>query len=267
MTFDPAPESLARRWESDARLARVPALRYARQIGSTNDAALALAAAGAPEGTCVLAGAQRAGRGRLGHTWFSPEGAGIYLSLVTRPSAQVLTWATLAAGVAAAEAIAHVTGLTPDLKWPNDLMVGRPWRKLGGILAEASSPSGSVDAVIIGIGINVLGSAFPREFAARATALEVELGRQVDTDALVVALAGGILEAQRRLGDDGTSWVRESWRRFGHAGFGATVRWNESGVERRGVVRDVDADGALVVESGRDRCRLVAGEVFWERQP
>ena len=124
---------------AEPRLAGFARLRYFAEVDSTNDIALALCNAGAPEGTSVLADVQHAGRGRRGRTWFSPPGAGLYLSVVVRmgESARTLPLLTLAAGVAAADAVAATSGLPLELKWPNDLVIGRPWRKLGGLLCEA----------------------------------------------------------------------------------------------------------------------------------
>src|ERR1700716_521081 len=127
-------------------------------IGSTNDAASALAERGAAEGTVVIADAQTAGRGRRGRTWFSPPGSGLYVSVVLTPARartdgdRATTLITLAAGVALAEGVEAATGLRVDLKWPNDLYVTR--RKLAGILAEgvAAGPEShgtGIDAVIL----------------------------------------------------------------------------------------------------------------------
>ena len=119
------------------------------RIGSTNDVAGALAGDADAEGTVVIADAQTSGRGRLGRSWFSPPGAGLYVSVVLVPgraaidAARATTLLTLSAGVALAEGVQAATGLAADIKWPNDLLVGR--RKLAGILAEGVAP-GRADA-------------------------------------------------------------------------------------------------------------------------
>ena len=125
---------------------------------------MALAHAGAAEGTAVLAGAQRAGRGRLGRTWFSPPGAGLYLSVDRAAAGR-------RAGTGVADAgrrrrgrrrrFEAATGLAIELKWPNDLVTGRPWRKLGGLLCESAGSGAFVDAVVVGIGVNVRPAAYP----------------------------------------------------------------------------------------------------------
>ena len=178
--------------------------------------------------------------------------------------AGALSLVTLAAGVAVARAIQSATGLSVELNWPNDVVVGRPWRKLAGILSETAKGTSTVEAVVVGIGVNVRGGSFPPELAQRATALEIELGRPVDRVAFVIELLAALAAATDELRGGN---VVSTWRSFGHAGLGAApVRWMDGGEERRGIARDLADDGALLVETGRGRLeRLVAGEVFWER--
>src|SRR6185295_3237561 len=185
---EPLPPDLARAIADAAPgLGPFAHVTYLAETASTNDVALSLAATGAPEGTAVLADLQRAGRGRRGREWFSPPGAGMYLSVVVRPGSLAgrLSIVTLAAGVAAAQAVHASTSLPVELKWPNDLVIGRPWRKLGGLLCESVGAGASVDAVVVGIGINVRSASYPLELADRATAIETELGRAVDRGAVV----------------------------------------------------------------------------------
>ena len=124
---------------------------YFSTVGSTNDAALALAERGDAEGAIVIASSQTAGRGRRGRAWHSPAGSGLYVSVVLAPARareepdRATALLTLTAGVAIAEAIERVTGLAPAIKWPNDLLVGR--RKLAGILAEGVATSHSNDGL------------------------------------------------------------------------------------------------------------------------
>jgi BirA family biotin operon repressor/biotin-[acetyl-CoA-carboxylase] ligase len=228
-------------------------------VSSTNDAAGVLADRGAPEGTVIVANAQASGRGRQGRTWASPEGAGLYVSALLRPT-QDVPLLTIAAGVAVAEGIQSATGLTADLKWPNDVFVGG--RKVAGILAEASgSTAGSY--VIVGFGINVMPAAYPPEVAVRATSIEVELGRGVDRGVLLaeclVSLARRYTELQRgRVAD-----VADAWRRRAAATFGRRVRGDVGGVVLEGVVEGLDETGALVVRTKAGLAPVTAGEVIW----
>jgi BirA family transcriptional regulator, biotin operon repressor / biotin---[acetyl-CoA-carboxylase] ligase len=248
------------------RLGAFADLRYAETIGSTNDTVMQLAAACAPEGAAVLAEEQTAGRGRRGRAWSSPPGAGLYLSVLLR--GDTLTRApglsTLGAGVAAAQAIAIATGLRVSLKWPNDLVIGDGWKKLGGILCEANGP----DALVVGVGINITPAAHPPEVAARAASIEGELGRGIDRAVLVVECLDQLRMLALTLRAGRGREVLGQWRDWSADGWqGATVQWQDGEHDARGVARDVDDDGALVVDRDGRRERVIAGEVVWRRHP
>jgi BirA family biotin operon repressor/biotin-[acetyl-CoA-carboxylase] ligase len=162
--------------------------------------------------------------------------------------------------------LSKATGLSLELKWPNDVVIGRPWRKLAGILSESASTVPRIDAVVIGIGVNVRQSAFPPEIADRATAIELETGRDVDVPACAVEVLVALDDIITRLGEGQREAIVAEWRRLGRAGLAGTpIRWNDEQGPRRGVARDVDDAGALVVDADGRRERLVAGEVIWER--
>ncbi len=266
---DPLPAELARALAIAApRLGPFARVEYLADVGSTNDVALDRAARGAPHGTVILADMQRAGRGRHGREWFSPPGAGLYLSAIVRRDAwgDALSLVTLAAGVAAARGLSAATGLAFELKWPNDVVIGRPWRKLAGILSESVSVGSRIDAVVVGIGVNVRRSAFPPVLRDRATAIELETDWPVDAAACAVEVIAALADVVRTLGPRERGAVVDAWREFGRAGLGgAAVRWNDQRGARRGVARDVDDTGALVVEADGRIERLVAGEVLWDR--
>lgn len=267
--FEPLPEDIARAVAAaEQTLGPYAALKYCAEIGSTNDAALALALAGAPDGTAVLADRQTSGRGRRGHDWFSPPESGIYLSVIVRPrvAADVLPVVTLAAGVAVAQAIRDVTGLVVDLKWPNDVVIGRPWRKLAGVLCEGASAGGTIDAVVVGIGLNVLSASYPPALASRASSLETELGRPVERAPTIVALLGRVRAIMDGLEREGRESIRAAWRELGRAGFeSVVVRWRDVTGERQGRPVDIDVDGALLVDVRGRIERVIAGDVVWER--
>jgi BirA family biotin operon repressor/biotin-[acetyl-CoA-carboxylase] ligase len=268
MTADHLPRDLAEALDAaHPRLGEFHRLRCYRDVGSTNDIALSLAAAGAVEGTGVLADRQLAGRGRLGRTWFSPPGAGMYLSTIVRPgSADWLPLTTLAAGVAVARALTTVSALPVGLKWPNDLVIGQPWRKVGGVLCESAGSGAGIEALVVGIGVNLELSATPPELADVATSIAAELGRPVDRSQAVVEVLAELNAILARLRAGGRAGVCDEWRRFGRAGLrGARVRWDDHGIERSGFARDLDDSGALLVESAGRLERLIAGEVRWDR--
>ena len=240
-------------------------VRTFESVDSTNERALALAAAGAPDGSIVSAAEQTAGRGRRGRSWHSP-GGGLYLSYIVRavdalPQPALLT---LAAGVAVVEAIRDATGLTPALKWPNDIVIGEPPRKLAGILTEASGVGSRLEYAVIGIGINVSTAAFPPDLATLATSLGLELGREIDRkrvqDALVVALDRGVA----RLREGREADLLAAWTAAAPGARGRRVAWLAGDETRQGVTDGIDATGALLVRRADGTVeRLVAGDVTW----
>jgi BirA family biotin operon repressor/biotin-[acetyl-CoA-carboxylase] ligase len=232
---------------------------------STNDVALALAAAGDNEGAVVVADEQTAGRGRRGRAWHSPAGSGLYVSVVLQPSractsaARATGLVTLAAGVALAEAVEAMTGLTPDIKWPNDLLIGR--LKLAGILAEAAP--GELGQVVVGYGINVGARAFPPDLATRAISLESELGRAVDRAALCAATLAAMSRRYRDLLDGHFDAILDAWRTRSPSSRGARVTWSVPSGARSGITHGIDDHGALLVRVGDRLERIVGGEVTW----
>ncbi|MGH9535253.1 MAG: biotin--[acetyl-CoA-carboxylase] ligase [Terriglobales bacterium] len=160
-------------------------------VASTQDVAARAAAAGAPHGSVFVAEAQTAGRGRRGHGWASPPGENLYLSLVLRPLAPVaaLLPLTLATALALAEAVRAETSLQPDIRWPNDLLLGG--KKCAGVLVEtASEPGGSrlAGPAILGLGLNVNQTVFAPDLAPLATSLSQTSGRSWDREALLAAI-------------------------------------------------------------------------------
>jgi len=249
-------------------------LFYFPTIGSTNDVAARLAAGGAPEGTTVAAEAQSSGRGRLGRTWFSPQGAGLYVSIVIRPDAggrgrqggaasapSLPAVLTLASGVALADAIRESTGLQAEIKWPNDIVCGR--RKLAGILAEASAQGADLEYVILGFGVNIRPVTYPPDVALRATSIEAELGRPVDRGLLLARALAHVSACREILRSGGIGGLLDRWRRLSPGAVGARVEWRVPGGTVSGRTAGLDHDGALLVNRGGRIERVVAGEVIW----
>jgi BirA family biotin operon repressor/biotin-[acetyl-CoA-carboxylase] ligase len=253
---------------------------YFHTIGSTNDLAARLAESGAAEGTAVAAEAQTEGRGRLGRTWFSPPGAGLYVSIVMRPdtglrrppgaggaaeaAARLVplpSALTLAAGVALAEAVRESTGLAAEIKWPNDLVFHR--RKLAGILAEASAHGSALDYVVLGFGVNVRAVRYPPEVAARATSIESELGRAVDRGLILARALVRLAACRGALRSGALADVLDRWRSLSPSATGAPVEWRGPDGNVTGRTAGLDADGALLVDRDGRVDRVVAGEVIW----
>ena len=179
-------------------------------VDSTNNACKKLAAEGAPDGTVVMTGLQTAGRGRRGRTFVSPPG-GLYFSVILRPHAkpEVLLHLTAMVAVAAARAVQAASGIYPDIKWTNDLVIGK--KKLCGILTELGieAESREVDYTVVGIGINCDAVTLPPEVAAMSTSLEAETGHKIDRNRLAAALISSLSEMEQALFTGKTDWLRE----------------------------------------------------------
>jgi len=242
-------------------MSRVTGARTIVRVGrvdSTQTLAFALASAGAADGTAVVADSQAAGRGRRGRVWIDEPGASLLVSILLRPrlDAARLPGLSLAAGVAVAEALMRAAGVTPRLKWPNDVLL--TGRKVAGILLESRlDPAGGPATVALGIGINLTQRAFSTDLAERATSLWLATGRRAERDALLSALLDMVDEWRRRLEREGFAPIRTRWLALADT-LGRPVEVD--GVA--GVAVDVDADGALVIADGEGRRRrVVAGEV------
>lgn len=215
---------------------------------STNTQAKHLAAAGAPEGTVLIAGHQTAGRGRLGRQFHSPEGVGIYMSLILRPKCkpEKLMHLTCAAGVAMCDAVEEALSFRPGIKWINDLVYDR--KKLAGILVELLFDSqGNVDAAIIGIGINCNHrfQDFPPELQDIATSVAMITGSETDRSALAAAMIRHLHNMVDALSRPGHTMER--YRRDCIT-IGQQIRVVYGNHTRYGRALSVDDDGGLAVE-------------------
>jgi BirA family biotin operon repressor/biotin-[acetyl-CoA-carboxylase] ligase len=241
-------------------------IQYFSEVTSTNDIAARLAERGAPEGTAVLASAQTAGRGRLGRSWHSPPGAGLYVSLLFRDPL-LAPMLTLAGGVAVAEGIRIATALPVQIKWPNDVVVPdnpRPQRlKLAGVLAEASTGAAGLQHVILGFGVNVRCAAFPPELAGVATSIERELGRPPDAGAVLAETLASLNNLVQHLRNGNRAIVLDRWRALAPSAFGSTVEWDRPTGLIRGTTAGIDGEGALLVRTGETTERIVSGQVRW----
>ena len=176
---------------------------YTPVTGSTNSDALAAARAGAPHGSVFFADEQTAGRGRGDHDWQSAARQGLYVSVVLRPAIAVedMPLIPLAAGLASAQAIGITAGLEVDLRWPNDLLIGP--RKTGGILVESRTEAGAPSYAVVGIGINVHQRSFDASLSTPATSLELESGRSISRQALLISLLESLQHETWALLDSG----------------------------------------------------------------
>ena len=254
-------------------------LLHLATAGSTNDVAGRLAGDGAPEGMVVIADAQTAGRGRRGHTWHSPPLAGLYVSVVLRPSEAWLGSApesigliTLAAGVAVAEGVRAAGGPTAEIKWPNDVVVGgrepafsaRHWRKLAGILAEGAAAGDGLQHVVLGFGINVARVPYPAALSDQITSVEHETGRSIGRVAVLLETLAALAHWYAALASGDTARVIARWRALSPSAHGAPVAWTDAEGLMEGVTAGVDRTGALLAQTIRGDTHVIrSGEVTW----
>jgi BirA family biotin operon repressor/biotin-[acetyl-CoA-carboxylase] ligase len=219
------------------------------QLSSTNTEALSQARRGAAEGLCVVAKSQTEGRGRGGRRWISEPDAGLYLSIVLKPGFEIRYFplTTLAAAVAVAETLASEFGISADIKWPNDLLVGE--RKICGILAETGeSPTGTV--IVLGIGLNLQRSSVSEEIADSATSVEAETGSGCDPDSVLNPLLRHFFFHYEKLIDtDGRAALRRRWAELSSFFSGRSVRVALHGRTIEGVTGGLDESGGLIVTS------------------
>jgi BirA family biotin operon repressor/biotin-[acetyl-CoA-carboxylase] ligase len=242
-------------------------VHWLESTASTNDVAARLAESGADEGTTVVAEMQRAGRGRHGRVWFSPPGAGLYVSVIVRPGTGMsnddnpAALLTLASGVAIAEAVRAATGLPAEIKWPNDILIGG--RKLAGILAEAAMQAGTLQFVVVGFGLNLQPAAYSPELAARVTSIEAETTRAADRALVLAEILAAMGERYADLRAGRFDAILSAWRRLAASLPGAHVEWDSPAGVVRGRAQDIDRHGALLVQIGGKVERVIAGEVRW----
>jgi len=247
-----------------AALARTPFaqnLHFYPTIHSTNTLLMQQADAGAPEGTVYFADEQTAGRGRGAHSWESPPGSGLYVSILLRPRiapADVL-WLSLAAGLAVREAVKQVASLEADLRWPNDLLLGP--KKFCGILTELNAEVTRVRHLVVGIGINVHQEQFPKELSHLATSLHIETGKHWPRQELLVALLKALYREANDLAtnlpqatqsilarlEQSSSWIKG--KRV-HVDEGECYTGTTAGLDSRGFLFVQTAAGLRTVLSG-----------------
>ena len=227
-------------------------IRHFVELDSTNHHLLDEARKGAADGLVAVADHQTAGRGRLDRTWESPPGSSLLVSVLLRPALEpgAAHRVVMAAALALADAVGDVAGFTPELKWPNDLVVGE--RKLAGLLAEREPGPGEMrPAVIVGAGVNVNWTVFPPELAELATACNLEAGRAVDRDALLehyLDRLGHRLDALDAVPSDYRARL---------ATIGRRVRVEQASGAITGVAVDVRDAGELVVRDDAGEAHVI----------
>ena len=224
--------------------------QWLEETDSTNDQLKKLARQGAPHGTVLIADRQSGGHGRMGRSFHSPGGVGIYFSILLRPQCAPgeLMHLTCATAVAMCEAVEKAAGFRPGIKWTNDLVSGK--RKLGGILTELGlSPRGGVDYAIIGIGINCCQQEadFAEEIREIAASLSMVTGKEIDRAAVAAAMMDALYRMDRMLLTE-KSAILDSYRK-NCITIGREISLLRVGEPvRHGKAVDMDDEGALIVE-------------------
>ena len=223
-------------------------IQFFDTITSTNDVLKQMALQGAPEGTVLVADSQSGGRGRLGRTFLSPSGVGIYLSVLLRPTCMPgeLMHLTCASALAACDAIEQAAGFRPGVKWTNDIVYQK--RKLAGILTELGlNQDGSTTYAIIGIGINCTQQPedFPKELQEIAGSLKMVSEREIDRTLVAAKMIEAFYEMNRGLLEKKSQMISDY--RKACITLGQEISVFRNGISRHGRALDVDEDGALLV--------------------
>jgi BirA family biotin operon repressor/biotin-[acetyl-CoA-carboxylase] ligase len=237
-------------------------LRF-ESLPSTNTELARMASEGAAEGAAILAEEQTAGRGRLQRAWSSPRGAGLYFSVLLRPTIAPSDWPliTFVAALAVGDALSEAAGVQTDIKWPNDLLSGE--RKICGILAEAiETPAGR--AVVVGIGINLTQSAFPEELVDVATSVSEVTGQQPERETILAALLRALSRWYSLLSEPGgREKIVAAWSSRSSYANGRLVRVSNGDEVWQGTTCGVEHDGALRLNTTNGEMKLVrAGDVY-----
>lgn len=189
---------------------------FFESVTSTQKVAKEYAMNGAKHGTLIVADEQTEGRGRMVRKWYSPKGTGIWASFILRPDIQIqhAPQLTLLSAVAVVQAIKKVTHITPEIKWPNDILISG--RKVCGILTELQAEEDRIQSVILGIGINVNQDKndFSAEIIKKATSLKIELGKTVNRSSLIQSLCYYIEQLLHLYISEGFTPIKSLWETY-----------------------------------------------------
>lgn len=217
------------------------------------------------EGTCVFCEMQRQGRGRLGRSWYQEPFANVAMSVLLRPDIepQLAPGYSILAGVCVYEVLYELTGAKPRMKWPNDIL--SDGRKLCGILTELDSEAEKVEFIVIGIGINVhkTASGMPEDVQDRAISLqEICKAQQLPKRAVIIRNILDKLQAMYEKNKSGiTDEVICLWNRYSDS-TGRRIRYNKDGKEQDAIIKGIDKDGGLLVDTASGKDRILSGMIF-----
>ena len=242
-------------------------IRVFEQTTSTNDVVEKLARDGVKEGAVVFAESQTKGRGRLGRAWTSPARKGLWFSILLRPNLrpQETTQLTVAAATAIWRAIHVVTGISPEIKWPNDILIGG--KKVVGILTELSAEVDRVKHITLGVGVdvNLTASEFPPELRKIATSLRVECGKPIVRAELATAILRELDCDYARVCQGQFPGLADEWEELCST-IGKQVVVGIGERKLRGRAEALDDDGALLLRTEHGRLeRVIGGDVTLDK--
>lgn len=237
---------------------------YYREIDSTNNRALELAADGYPEGTVVVAETQTAGRGRRGRTWYSPPRHGIYLSVILRPQLPVreIPRVSLVIGVAVAETLEAAFQLPARIKWPNDILINN--RKIAGVLSEVVTGSQGIDCIVTGIGLNINNPLqdFPGDLRTAPTSVLAEKETPVSRVRVLQELLMHLETRYYQLLEGNFNGILDKGKSLSTV-IGKEVEYDSQNGLAIGQAVDIDDNGFLLVKDKWGKIHTVtSGEVY-----
>ncbi len=246
---------------------------YEEKVGSTNLMARELAVKGAKNGTVVIADTQDKGKGRNGKIWTSPKACNVYLSIILKPkfSPEAANGMTILAATAAAESIKEISSITPQIKWPNDILVNS--KKVSGILTEMSTQNNVIEYIIIGIGINVnlKEEDIYEDIKNIATSLYIERTKElgqvngnslfINRNNLIISFLNKFEKYYETFLSTGLSSILQTYQKY-FGMIGKDVEINSENHKIKGQVVGIDSKGALLLKTGENELeKVVSGEL------
>lgn len=234
---------------------------YREIVDSTNTLAFQLALDGCPDGTCVVAESQTSGRGRLQRRWSSPRAKNVYVSVVLRPLVHPSRIYPLSfiSSLAVFDTLREA-GITPRLKWPNDVLIGD--RKVCGTLIELSTEADRVRFCVIGIGLNVNmgGKDLDPEIAGIATSLLLETKKRFERASVCGILLNGLEKYYETAKREGMEEICRLWEERARTK-GTYMEIRQMSTVYRGISEGIDKDGAILLNENGVVTRVIAGDV------
>ncbi len=247
---------------------------YEEKVGSTNLMARELAVKGAKNGSVVIADTQDKGKGRNGKIWTSPKACNIYMSIILKPkfSPEVAHGMTILAAAAAAESVEEISSITPQIKWPNDILINS--KKIAGILTEMSTQNKIIEYIIVGIGINVnlKEEDIPEDIKNIATSLYIEkmkikginINKEnilINRNNLIISFLNKFERYYETFLSTGLSLVLQSYQKY-FGMIGKDVAINTENNKIKGQVVGIDSKGALLIKTGENELeKVISGEL------